>query len=258
MVVCQSEFPLVGGRGWNEVKPRTSATGASLRSSPGHPDFKLTHYRGLGARALQSAKRHRTGSFRENCKMFRENGTYCWPRREPVRLPARADATRRRSPRGGESAKSSEKSGRFRFARSRNLWRSAAHRAERSHRLRGLVPPKPAQLSGKTAIAASRRATTCSLLRPAHRFRRRRASVRKPDVPRCANGAPTGSKKRKMGVRNIEKSSGKPGLAPLYEQFRRFAGAPGERADGHANNGKSPEKKPLLHRNGAPPQPTLR
>ena len=40
----QSELPLVGGRGWNEVKPRISATGASFQSSPGHPDFKLTRY----------------------------------------------------------------------------------------------------------------------------------------------------------------------------------------------------------------------
>ncbi len=43
-VVRQSELPLMGGRGWNEVKPRISATGASFQSSPGHPDFKLTHY----------------------------------------------------------------------------------------------------------------------------------------------------------------------------------------------------------------------
>ncbi len=43
-VVRQSELPLMGGRGWNEVKPRISATGASFQSSPSHPDFKLTHY----------------------------------------------------------------------------------------------------------------------------------------------------------------------------------------------------------------------
>ncbi len=73
-----------------------------------------------------------------------------------------------------------------------------------------------------------------------------------------ANGAPTESKKRKMGVQNLKKPAEKPSLAPVYEQFRRFAGAPGEPANGHANNGKSPGKTPLPHRNGAPPQPILR
>lgn len=84
------------------------------------------------------------------------------------------------------------------------------------------------------------------------------APARDSTGTRFVSGSAMKNTNDKIGVEKAKNSAEKPCLPPVHEQFRRFVGAPHDSDNGHAKNGKSPEKTRHPRGNGALPRPVLR